>query len=189
MAESVFETVKRSVTVQQAAQMYGIEVNRGGMACCPFHDDKNPSMKLNEEYFYCFGCGATGDVIDFTARLYNLSPKEAAEKLAQDFGLAYDSQAPPRRRYFRQKTEAQKFKEDRDHAFRVLADYFHLLRKWETDYSPKTPEENPDPRFMEAIQKKDYMGYLLDFSWRTARRNKSCGWPNINQKSPIWKGE
>ena len=163
MAESVFEAVKQSVTVREAAQMYGIEVNRSGMACCPFHDDKNPSMKLNEEYFYCFGCGATGDVIDFTARLYNLSPKEAAEKLAQDFGLAYDSQAPPRRRYVRQKTEAQKFKEDRDHAFRVLADYYHLLRKWETNYSPKTPEENPHPRFMEAIQKKDYTGYLLDF--------------------------
>ena len=163
MAESVFEAVKQSVTVREAAQMYGIEVNRSGMACCPFHDDKNPSMKLNEEYFYCFGCGATGDVIDFTARLYNLSPKEAAEKLSQDFGLAYDSQAPPRRRYDRQKTEAQKFKEDRDHAFRVLADYYHLLRKWETDYSPKTPEENPHPRFMEAIQKKDYTGYLLDF--------------------------
>ena len=163
MAESVFEAVKQSVTVREAAQMYGIEVNRSGMACCPFHDDKNPSMKLNEEYFYCFGCGATGDVIDFTARLYNLSPKEAAEKLAQDFGLAYDGQAPPRRRYVRQKTEAQKFREDRDHAFRVLADYYHLLRKWETDYSPKTPEENPHPRFMEAIQKKDYVGYLLDF--------------------------
>ena len=163
MAESVFEAVKQSITVREAAQMYGIEVNRSGMACCPFHDDKNPSMKLNEEYFYCFGCGATGDVIDFTARLYNLSPKEAAEKLAQDFGLAYDSQAPPRRRYVRQKSEAQKFKEDRDHAFRVLADYYHLLRKWETDYTPKTPEENPHPRFMEAIQKKDYVGYLLDF--------------------------
>ena len=163
MAESVFEAVKQSVTVRDAAQIYGIEVNRSGMACCPFHDDKNPSMKLNEEYFYCFGCGATGDVIDFTARLYNLSPKEAAEKLAQDFGLAYDSQAPPRRRYIRQKSEAQKFKENRDHAFRVLADYFHLLRKWETDYTPKTPEENPHLRFMEAIQKKDYVGYLLDF--------------------------
>ena len=163
MAESVFKAVKQSITVREAAQMYGIEVNRSGMACCPFHDDKNPSMKLNEEYFYCFGCGATGDVIDFAVRLYNLSPREAAEKLAQDFGLAYDSQAPPRRRYVRQKTEAQKFKEDRDHAFRVLADYFHLLRKWETDYTPKTPEENPDPRFMEAIQKKDYVGYLLDF--------------------------
>ena len=163
MAESVFEAVKQSVTVREAAQMYGIEVNRSGMACCPFHDDKNPSMKLNEEYFYCFGCGATGDVIDFTARLYNLSPKEAAEKLAQDFGLTYDSQAPPRRRYIRQKSEAQKFREERDHSFRVLADYYHLLRKWETDFSPKTPEENPHPRFMEAIQKKDYVGYLLDF--------------------------
>ena len=163
MAGNLFETVKQSVTVREAAQMYGVEANRNDMACCPFHDDKHPSMKLNEEYFYCFGCGATGDVIDFTARLYNLTPREAAEKLAQDFGLAYDSQAPPRRRYIRQKTEAQKFREDRDHAFRVLADYYHLLRKWETDYSPKTPEENPHPRFMEAIQRKDYMGYLLDF--------------------------
>ena len=163
MAESVFETVKQSITVREAAQMYEIKVNRSGMACCPFHDDKNPSMKLNEEYFYCFGCGAAGDVIDFTARLYSLSPKEATKKLAQDFGLAYDSHAPPRGRYVRQKTEVQKFKEDRDHAFRVLADYYHLLQKWETDYSPKTPKENPNPRFMEAIQKKDYVGYLLDF--------------------------
>ena len=162
MGANVFETVKQSVTIREAAERYGIEVKRGGMACCPFHDDKNPSMKLNEEYFYCFGCGATGDVIDLTARLYNLSPKEAAEKLAQDFGLIYDSQAPPRRNYVRQKTEAQKFQENRDHAFRVLADYFHLLRKWEAGYTPKTPEEPMHPRFLEAVQQKDYIGYLLD---------------------------
>ena len=162
MGANVFEMVKQFVTVREAAERYGIEVKRGGMACCPFHDDKNPSMKLNEEYFYCFGCGATGDVIDLTARLYNLSPKEAAEKLAQDFGLIYDSQAPPRRNYVRQKTEAQKFRENRDHAFRVLADYFHLLRKWEAGYTPKTPEEPMHPRFLEAVQQKDYIGYLLD---------------------------
>ena len=160
---NLFEAVKQSVTVKEAAELYGIEVKRGGMACCPFHDDKHPSMKLNEEYFYCFGCGATGDVIDLTARLYNLSSKEAAEKLAQDFGLIYDSQAPPQRNYVRQKTEAQKFKESRDHAFRVLADYSHLLRKWETNYTPKTPEETMHPRFLEAVQQKDYIGYLLDF--------------------------
>ena len=142
--------------------MYGIEVRRNGMACCPFHDDKNPSMKLNEDYFYCFGCGATGDVIDLTARFYNLSPKEAAEKLAQDFGLAYDSQAPPRRRYVRQKTDAQKFREDRQRCYRVLSDYYYLLKKWETDHSPRTPEEEPHPRFVEAIQRKTYVEYLLD---------------------------
>ena len=162
MGESVFEVVKQSVTVREAAELYGIAVGRSGMACCPFHDDRHPSMKVDAR-FHCFGCGADGDVIDFTARLYNLAPREAAEKLAQDFGLAYDSQAPPRRRYIRQRSEGQKFRENRDHAFRVLADYYHLLRKWETDYSPKTPEENPHPRFMEAIQRKDYIGYLLDF--------------------------
>ena len=161
MGESVFEVVKQSVTAREAAEHYGIAVGRGGMACCPFHDDRYPSMKVDTR-FHCFGCGADGDVIDFTARLYDLPPREAAEKLALDFGLAYGSQAPPRRRYVRQKTEAQKLKEKREHGWRVLTDYYHLLRKWETDYSPKTPDENPHPRFMEAIQKKDYMGYLLD---------------------------
>lgn len=162
MGANVFETVKQFVTVREAAERYGIEVKRGGMACCPFHDDKNPSMKLNEEYFYCFGCGATGDVIDLTARLYNLSPKEAAEKLAQDFGLIYDSQAPPRRNYVHQKTEARKFREDRQRCYRVLSDYYYLLKKWEADRSPRTPEEEPHPRFVEAIQKKPYVDYLLD---------------------------
>ena len=162
MGENLFEVVKQSVTVREAAEMYGIAVGRGGMACCPFHDDRHPSLKLNEDYFYCFGCGADGDVIDFTARLYDLSPKEAAEKLAQDFGLAYDSKAPVRRNHVRQKSEAQARKENREHAWRVLADYYHLLRKWETDYSPRTPDEAPHPRFLEAVQKKEYMGYLLD---------------------------
>ena len=131
------------------------------MACCPFHDDKNPSMKVDQR-FHCFGCGADGDVIDFTAKLFDLSPKEAAEKLAQDFGLIYDSQAPPRRRYVRQKTEAQQFREDRQRCYRVLSDYYYLLKKWEADNSPRTPEEEPHPRFVEAIQKKTYVEYLLD---------------------------
>ena len=161
MAENVFEAVKQSVSTREAAAFYGIEVKRNGMACCPFHDDKNPSMKVDQR-FHCFGCGEDGDVIDFTAKLFDLSPKEAAEKLAQDFGLIYDSQAPPRRRYVRQKTEAQKFREDRQRCYRVLSDYYYLLKKWEADHSPRTPEEEPHPRFVEAIQKKTYVEYLLD---------------------------
>ena len=161
MAENVFEAVKQSVSTREAAEFYGIKVRRNGMACCPFHDDKNPSMKVDQR-FHCFGCGADGDVIDFTAKLFDLSPKEAAEKLAQDFGLIYDSQAPPRRSYVRQKTEAQKFREDRQRCYRVLSDYYHLLKKWGIDHSPQTPEEEPHPRFVEAIHKKIYVEYLLD---------------------------
>lgn len=161
MAENVFEAVKLSVSTREAAELYGIKVRRNGMACCPFHDDKNPSMKVDQR-FHCFGCGEDGDVIDFTAKLFDLSPKEAAEKLAQDFGLIYDSQAPPRRRYVRQKTEAQQFREDRQRCYRILSDYYYLLKKWEADNSPQTPEEEPHPRFVEAIHKKTYVEYLLD---------------------------
>lgn len=44
MAENVFEAVKQSVSTREAAEFYGIKVSRTGMACCPFHDDKNPSI-------------------------------------------------------------------------------------------------------------------------------------------------
>ena len=71
---NVFEAVKQSVTTRQAAEHYGIRVNRNGMACCPFHNDKTPSMKLDKR-FHCFGCGADGDVIDFVAALYGLGEK------------------------------------------------------------------------------------------------------------------
>ena len=83
---NVFEAVKQSVTTRQAAEHYGIHVGRNRMACCPFHHDKTPSMKLDRRY-HCFGCGADGDVIDFAA-LYGLGKKEAAVQLAQDFGLS-----------------------------------------------------------------------------------------------------
>ena len=61
---NLFETVKAAVTPRMAAERYGLPIQQGGMVCCPFHADRTPSMKLNEDYFYCFGCGATGDVID-----------------------------------------------------------------------------------------------------------------------------
>ncbi|MFG6320300.1 MAG: DNA primase, partial [Lachnospiraceae bacterium] len=51
---SAFEAVKQSVTTRQAAEHYGIKVNRNGMCVCPFHNDKNPSMKVDRR-FYCFG--------------------------------------------------------------------------------------------------------------------------------------
>lgn len=67
-----FESVKENVTARQAAEMYGIRVNRNGMACCPFHDDKHPSMKVDKR-FHCFSCQEDGDVIDFSAKLYELN--------------------------------------------------------------------------------------------------------------------
>ena len=158
---TIYETIKAAICVKQAAEHYGLKVSRNGMACCPFHNDRHPSLKLNEEYFFCFGCGATGDVIDFAARLFDPSSYEAAQKLASDFGL--DPKPPttatmvkPKRPYIRQ------FREDEMLCFRALTDYLHLLEDWKVRYAPKTPDDALDDRFVEACQMLDYIEYLAD---------------------------
>ena len=85
---SLYQTVKSAITVRQVGEMYGMEPDRHGMVCCPFHSDNHPSMKLNDNYYYCFGCGANGDAIDLTAKLFDLNPRQAAEKLINDFAFA-----------------------------------------------------------------------------------------------------
>ena len=165
---NIFETVKDSVTTRQAAEMYGIRVRRNGMACCPFHNDKNPSMKVDKR-FHCFGCQADGDVIDFTSMLFGLGKKDAAEKLAADFGIALDSpvntakgkrKAPPKVRADPQK-EAEEWV---DQAVKTLVDYRWLLRDFEEQDAPKSMDEDWDdhPLFCLALQQKSYIDYLLD---------------------------
>ena len=158
---TIYVTIKAAISVKQAAEHYGLKANRNGMACCPFHNDRYPSLKLNEKYFFCFGCGAKGDVIDFVARLFDLSSYEAAQKLASDFGL--DPKPPtavalprPKHPYIRQ------FREDEMLCFRVLMDYLHLLEDWKVRYAPKTPDDDLDDRFVEACQMIDYIEYLAD---------------------------
>ena len=140
------------------------DIAKGRLACCPFHHDKTPSMKLDRRY-HCFGCGADGDVIDFAAALYGLGKKEAAVQLAQDFGLSYEDWKPPgkaKKPKPRQKSPEEQFQEAKNRCFRILTDYLHLLMAWRTDYAPHSPEEAFHPRFVEALQKQAQVEYLLD---------------------------
>ena len=124
-----------------AAERYGLPIRQGNMICCPFHNDHTPSMKLNEDYFYCFGCGAHGDVINLAARLFGLSGYDAAKKLAYDFWI--DPDKPPAVAALRkpQYPLAKTFQKETLHCQRVLCDYLHLLERWKVQYAPKTPEE------------------------------------------------
>ena len=159
---NLFETVKAAVTPRMAAERYGLPIQQGGMVCCPFHADRTPSMKLNEDYFYCFGCGATGDVIDLVAKLFNLSSYDAAKKLAYDFGI--DPDKPPAAAALRKPKYplAKAFQNETLHCQRILCDYLHLLEHWKMQYAPKTPEDTLDDRFVEACQMLDYIEDLTD---------------------------
>ena len=159
---NVFEAVKPNISTRQAAEMYGIKVSRHGMAVCPFHNDRNPSMKVDKR-FHCFACQADGDVIDFVSRLCGLPCKEAAMKLADDFGISYDSRHKPTvRPHIREPTAEQLYQKEEARCYRVLTDYFHLLRRWETQHAPKQPDDVWHPLFVEALQRKSHIEYLID---------------------------
>lgn len=158
---NIFETVKQSVTTRQAAERYGIRVERNGMCRCPFHDDSTPSMKLDRRY-YCFGCGATRDVIDFVSQLRGIGSKEAAILLAQDFAIPYEDSAGKTNRPRQQNTDEQNYQHMERYCSRVLLDYYQLLCRWKEDYAPQTPENGYHPRFVEALQKLSLVEYLLD---------------------------
>ena len=153
----LFTQIKMAVSVKEAAEYYGLEVNRGNMICCPFHADRTPSMKLNEDYFYCFGCGATGDVIDLAARLFGLSGYDAAKKLAANFDIAGQKPSILARL---QRGASQAEAERR--CFRVLGDYLQILQDWKTNCAPQSPEDAIDPRYAESCHMLERIGNMLD---------------------------
>jgi DNA primase len=133
---NIFQAVKESVTARQAAEQYGLKISRNGMVCCPFHDDRHPSMKVDKG-FCCFACGAKGDVITFVADFFHLAPFEAAKKLAEDFHIPIFTDNAKKRNGSKKKEKPKrtfyqtekKFEEWERESIRILSDYLHLLEE------------------------------------------------------------
>ena len=154
---NIFQEVKSYVTARQAAEQYGIRVGRNQMACCPFHDDHHPSMKIDTNY-YCFACGAKGDVIGLTAGLFGLSPYEAASKLIADFQL------PVTYRNRNSVSVKEKMTDWHRHAVKILTDYLSWIRFWKRFYGSE-PDAFEQEQFLEALENErkinDYLDILL----------------------------
>ena len=131
------------------------------MCRCPFHSDKTPSMKINETYFYCFGCHSTGDVIDFTARLFDLSPINAARKLAADFGI--DPNTPVSAAVALPRIRQEDSQRERDgHCASVLIESERLLKNRQQRFAPVHPSDEWDGRFVSASHALPQVSYLID---------------------------
>ena len=171
---NLFESVKENITARAAAEYYGIRVNRNGMACCPFHSDRTPSMKLDKRY-HCFGCQADGDVINLVAGMFGLGQKDAAEKLAEDFGIPYDRPGQKRRTHKRQKKpkmDPKKILEElvtqkKEEYWQILCTYRLLLVKWKEVYAPSMEDEEWHPLFCEALENLTRVEALLDDLWES----------------------
>lgn len=160
----VFDEVKERVTAREVMERAGIVFNRNNMCRCPFHQDKTASMKVKptDKKYFCFGCGEKGDAIDFVAKYYNRSPREAAMQIADEFGIIYDSsvRSPPKP-VRREKSPMQILEETKTKTYRVLSDYLHLLKEWERNFRPESMEKI-DERYVEAVQNREKVEFQLD---------------------------
>jgi len=159
----IFEIVKENVNLREAAELYGIDVNRYSKALCPFHNDRHPSLYVADDHYYCFACGEHGDVIDFAAKLFALPLYEAAQKLAADFHLTPDKPSSAAALHAKRvQTEAQQLRENERLCFSVLSDYARVLRDWKVRYAPKSPADPIHLRFVETCHELDRTEYYLD---------------------------
>lgn len=171
---NIFQEVKERVTAKQVAERYGLKVERNGMACCPFHNDKHPSMKIDQNY-YCFACGAKGDAVNYVAVLFGLFQFEAAKKIIEDFSLGIPIEQPKRKQNSGfKKIEKVPTKEERIQfvqkkidgwardAANVLLRYLRWMEFWKEFYKPETMEAEWHPLFAEALQNESKISYLVD---------------------------
>lgn len=169
--ENSAEKVKELVSIEDAAFRYGLEPNRKSYISCPFHEEDTPSLKLYPETntFYCFGCGAGGDVITLARRLFGLDYGQAVVRLASDFGVVLDGQPPARQADEQKRIQSARTAEKaayRQVYMRNTAIYYvlwtarRLLR-------PQTMEEPPHPLFTEALRELPWLEYWLqEHPWR-----------------------
>lgn len=154
---SYFQTLKDSITCRDAAEKYGMEVSRSGMARCPFHEDRSPSLKLSRG-FHCFGCGAQGDVITFVSRLFDMSAGEAARRLAADFGSPLYPRGPPAAVVPDSGEDLMRWGSS---AKGILHRYYDLLVQWKQELQPTDPNTPWHPLFVEALQKQATIRELI----------------------------
>jgi DNA primase len=171
---SVFGEIKSRLDMPEVATSYGIEIGRGNMAKCPFHNsgqERHPSMKLYSERFKCFACGATGDIIELTQKLHNLStPLDAARLLNNDFCLNLFGLTPAERKRAREaiadrerdRQLAKSFDSWCDDALHTVRWYLWHLRELKAKRAPKRIDDEFTADFRRALCELGTVEYMYD---------------------------
>lgn len=173
----IFSEIKTRVDIGAVAERYGVQLRRGGMAICPFHDEKTPSFKIYKQTgtFHCFGCGAHGDAITLCQRLNNLpNALEAAKLLNVDFALGLDlsphrETAAERRARTQARTEkalqkaaAKAFDDWLERATSAVTRYESLLLSWREKYKPEKMGSELHPLFVESLRELATVRFLAE---------------------------
>lgn len=171
MQFNVVQIIKDRLTMREVLERYGYTADRKGFICCPFHNEKTPSMRVYDKDYHCFGCGEHGDVITFVQKLFNLSFQEALKKIDIDFCLnLYGDKTfeELRKSHYQLKQLQAKRKREKAEREQAKAQYWAVFDEWKRlddnkkKFAPKMPDEELHPLFIEALQKLSYQEHLLE---------------------------
>ena len=155
----VFTRIVERVPMTDAAARYGLILDRHGTCCCPFHSEKTPSFKVypGTGGFYCFGCGAGGDVVTFVEKLFGLSPAQAAKRLDADFSLGlFDSPATPDDSWKQRKAQREQAARDREEK-----DWQLVLELRRLHRIPPPPVTDPET-YAKCKALEEYLEYVKE---------------------------
>lgn len=161
------DKIKQLITVSQAFEQYGFEVNRGGFIVCPFHSEKTPSLKVyaGDTKWKCFGCNEGGDIVDFVMKLFNINFQQAIVRLNNDFSLGLTNDKPSARDIERMRRErADKDRELQEYRSKSQEQAERHRRLWWAykNKVPKSADEPMDAEFIEALHTLDFLQYWFE---------------------------
>lgn len=154
------DIIKARYTMEQVLAMLGLETDKKGFMCCPFHGEKTASCRIYPTSFYCFGCGEGGDIITFVSKYLDKDFRSAVAYLGGD-DISFSERRQIEERKRRIEREAKRRQ-------RVKDNYINLLCQCATfdaaliKYRPKTQGEPLHPEFVKALKNIDRIKYELD---------------------------
>ena len=178
MSFDAVQTIKDSLSMRYVMERYGYRPNYAGFVCCPFHNEKTPSMKVYEKDFHCFGCGKHGDIITFVRELFGLSFKDALRRIDVDFNLnlfGYKSAEEIRKSKYQQMQIRLKNEREKAEQEQANVEYWSAFDEWKRlqdnriKYAPRALYEEWHPLFVEALQKMAQAEFNLDCAMERRR--------------------
>lgn len=179
------DVIKEQVSCRDFAEHAGLEINRAGFCCCPFHGEKTPSLKIYKDGrgWYCFGCHQGGDVLTFAQKWYGeKSFQETIKNINAEFnlGLKFGAELSNNEKALlavqsaRRKAEASKqkrLKEEIEINYWRCFDRVMELRKVIEQYAPKSKEDDWSDEWADAVKIMPYAEYLLETAEEQRRTN------------------
>ncbi|WP_418539766.1 CHC2 zinc finger domain-containing protein [Massilistercora timonensis] len=153
------DEIKKMYSMRDILMRYGIQPNRAGFIRCPFHKEKTASMKIYKDSYYCFGCGASGDIFDFVCRMDNLTFRAAFLSMGGTYEKETFRDKTARYHAQKQREQRQRQANDLEAKRKLNNDLIDIYRDW---YQRSEPFSDTWTDCYNALQHQLYLHGILN---------------------------